>query len=94
MTGSPVTATGYKEVPDKVSAVKLERKEVVTRVTLVFSVYERTFFYTIGNYSVMFHNIKNAPRRSALRRKRSMSLKRPAAGGESRKRDSLLTGED
>ena len=38
----------------------------------------------------MFHSIKNAPRRSALRRKRSMSLKRPAAGGESRKRDSLF----
>lgn len=48
------------------------------------------FFHAIGNYSVMFHSIKNAPRRSALRRKRSMSLKRPAAGGESRKRDSLF----
>ena len=37
----------------------------------------------------MFHSIKNAPRRSALRRKRSMSLKRPAAGGESCEQDSF-----
>ena len=37
----------------------------------------------------MSHSIKNAPRRSALRRKRSTSLKRPAAGGESCEQDSF-----
>lgn len=47
--------------------------------------------YAMGNYSIMFHSIKNASRRSALQRKRIMSLKRPAAGGESRKRDSLFS---
>ena len=50
-------------------------------------------FYAIGNYSVMFHSIKNAPRRSALRRKRSTSLKRPAAGGESCEQDSFSLEE-
>ena len=35
----------------------------------------------------MFHSIKNAPRRNALRRKRSISPKRPASGGESCEQD-------
>ena len=49
--------------------------------TVLFSI-----FYSIGKYDLLN---KNAPLRIALRREGIMSLKRPAAGGESRSRDSF-----
>ena len=54
VTGPPVIALA---VPDEVFAARQERKEVVTRVItrlLISLWYEKTFFYVIGNYSVMF----------------------------------------
>ena len=59
------------------------------RLSLLGTLRYQSLFFAIGNYSVMFHSIKNALRRSALRRKRSTSLKRPAAGGESCEQDSF-----
>ena len=40
-------------------------------------------FYFIGNFDEIPYEIKSPPGRIALRRKGNLSLKRPAAGGES-----------
>ena len=43
----------------------------------------KALFYMIGKFSKLPYHTKSPPGRIALRRSSNMSLKRPAAGGES-----------
>ena len=57
---------------------------------MIVFIFAAALFNYIGKFYELSYVIKSPPGRNALRRNGMMSLKRPAAGGESRERDSFL----